>query len=410
MKPALTAVLLGIVALMPTVLSLDNGGLKPLEARQQVSDRKNEVDGKVVRSVLDKKRSWTEVDGDDLVSARQNGEDIASPEARKGSSQHEAKQKKNNKGGTQLRGKQGKDAKGLHQGVKHKKDTVAEKKKTTRRGITKKKKNEGKSKIISNKVQRKKVKGKASTRNDTEDAKKGGRGCPKASSCSRLKGGRCKKRCRANEEEKRGCGKNCKCCIPNEESEECETSAKCRAIGKCRKNCRRKEEKSPNVSCGGGCDCCVRKGTGVPAPSPVTPAPQCQAGQQCAGGRGTCKQSCSITETTLGYCAYGNQCRCCVSQGEYRNDQPPLPFRRNGTRLPYGSQNRIQPSDHVLTSSLEQLSTDVTDASRCLSTPQLSTAPMTSSSKSEISSMGECNTEDHLSTRASDKLSNEERR
>lgn len=174
MKPAQTAVLLGIVALMPTVLSLDKEALKSLEARQ-IPDRQNEVNGRVVRSVLDKKRSWKEMEDDDLVSARQNGEDMASPVARKRSSQHEVKQKKNNQEVTHLGGKQGKDAKGQHQGVEHKRGTFTEKKKT-RQEIKKKEKNEEETKISRNKVQRKKVTGKSTTRNDNEDAKKGGRG------------------------------------------------------------------------------------------------------------------------------------------------------------------------------------------------------------------------------------------
>ena len=53
-----------------------------------------------------------------------------------------------------------------------------------------------------------------------------------------------------------------------------------------------------------------------------------------------------------------------------RDDQPPFPVRRNGTWMPYSSQDSMQPTDHGPTSCFEPLRTDVTNAS-CLSTPQL---------------------------------------
>ncbi|KAG0718422.1 hypothetical protein GWK47_007690 [Chionoecetes opilio] len=53
-----------------------------------------------------------------------------------------------------------------------------------------------------------------------------------------------------------------------------------------------------------------------------------------------------------------------------RDDQPPFPVRRNGTWLPHGSQDSMQPADHGLTPSFEELRTDITNTS-CLSTPQL---------------------------------------
>ncbi len=47
----------------------------------------------------------------------------------------------------------------------------------------------------------------------------------------------------------------------------------------------------------------------------------------------------------------------------------PFPVRRNGTRLPYGSQDSMQPTDHGWASSFEQLRTDVAHT-RCLSALQ----------------------------------------
>lgn len=53
-----------------------------------------------------------------------------------------------------------------------------------------------------------------------------------------------------------------------------------------------------------------------------------------------------------------------------RNDQSPVLVRRSDTRLPYGSQDRMQPMDHGCTSSFDQLHTSVARTS-CFSTPQL---------------------------------------